>query len=90
MDLQHDFTFAENDPDICPAGCGFGSGKAAILRYVASINAGVTKKEFVAEAVKAGYNASTADIQFTKSRRSWVADFSDCQLLPDGRLVDKT
>ena len=76
MDLQADFIFAA---DI--------TGQAARLRYVTSINAGVTRKQFIAAAVKAGYNSNTAVIQFTKSRRLWVADFNDYQLLPDGRLV---
>lgn len=78
MDIQADFQFARNE---------FPAAQAAQLRYVASINPDAPKKQFIAAAVKAGYHPSTTDIQFTKSRRMWVADFDDCMLAPDGRLI---
>lgn len=79
MDIQADFQFSREEF----------TGLAAQLRYVTAINADMTQAQFVAEAVKAGYNAQTAAIQFRKSRQMWVADCDDCYLLPDGRLVEK-
>lgn len=80
MDIQADFQFSREE---------FPAAQAAQLRYVTSINVDLTQKQFVAEAVKAGYNPQTAAIQFRKSRQMWVADVDDCYLLPDGCLVEK-
>lgn len=79
MDIQADFQFSRDQV----------TGIAAQLRYVTSINADLTQVQFVAEAVKAGYNKQTAAIQFRNSRTQWVADCDDCVLMPDGRLVEK-
>ena len=79
MDLEQDFTFAAADGEI--------GGQAARLRYVAAINAGCSKKQFIAEAVKAGYNPATAAIQFVKSRGLSLL-CGDVLLQADGSLID--
>ena len=60
--LAQDFVFAAEDRSELPR-------KSHLLRYVAAINADITKKEFVAAAVAAGYHPNTAAIQFANSRR---------------------
>lgn len=80
MGIQADFAFAKNSGEF--------SRQAPLLRYVAAINPQLSKHEFVAAAVAAGYHSATASIQFAQSRRCSVEDFGDCQLLPDGRLEE--
>ena len=69
--LADDFEFAmEDDGEL--------TSQAAVLRYVAAINEDVTKAEFVAAAVVAGFNAHSAGARFLESRkvsRSYGSEF---------------
>ena len=79
MDIAADFEFAETSEEF--------TRQAPRLRYVAAINPGMAKVEFVAAAVKAGYNKDTAAIQFAQSRQVSIS-CGDVLLQPDGRLTD--
>ncbi len=70
--LADDFEFAMDDSD------GELTSQAAVLRYVAAINEDITKAEFVAAAVEAGFNAHSAGARFGESRkmsRSYGSEF---------------
>lgn len=60
--LADDFAFAMEPGDELPS-------QAAKLRYVAAINEDVTKAEFVAAAVLAGFHAHSANARFLESRK---------------------
>ena len=77
--IDEDFVFAKEE----------NWRQAPTLRYVAAINPELTKKEFVAAAVRNGYLASTAAIQFAQSRK-FSLTFGDVELLPSGILMEKT
>ena len=69
--LADDFAFAMEDDGELPS-------QAAKLRYVAAINEDVTKAEFVAAAVEAGFHAHSAGARFLESRkvsRSYGSEF---------------
>jgi len=70
--LADDFAFAMDDDE------GELPSQAAKLRYVAAINEDVTKAEFVAAAVEAGFHAHSAGARFLESRkvsRSYGSEF---------------
>lgn len=78
--LAADFAFAAQDREELPR-------KSHLLRYVAALNSEVTKKEFVAAAVIAGYHPNTAAIQFANSRKvSLSFDEPGLRMDKEGRL----
>lgn len=80
--VQDDFKFVADDQGELPH-------QSDRLCYVAAINPQLTRKQFVAEAVLAGYHPNTAAIQFAKSRRVSVS-CGDVVLAEDGRLIGIT
>lgn len=76
--IDEDFVFAKEE----------NWRQAPTLRYVAAINPELTKKEFVAAAVRAGYLAATAAIQFAQSRK-FSLESGEEYLDKEGRLVLK-
>lgn len=78
--VRGDFAFAAegDDPDFLR--------QAPRLRYVAAINASLSKKEFVKIAVMCGFHPATAAIQFAQSRKCSLS-FDDGTTMDDsGRL----
>jgi hypothetical protein len=80
MTLATDFAFAlEEGPEL--------PSDAAKLRYVAAINLGCTKAEFVEAAVAAGFPRHAAGARFGESRRVSLQDEPDLIVHADGRLT---
>ena len=90
--LQEDFEFARAE---CLAG-NLRSGDrdnnsvgrdGPVLRYVAALHPELTRAEFVAAAVQAGYPANSAQRRFAESR-AFDRDENGMHLLADGRLLE--
>lgn len=79
MDLANDFDFATASGEF--------ARQAPLLRYVAAINPGATKVEFVVAAQAKGYHPATATIQFAQSRRM-SASWGDMILQADGSMIE--
>ena len=82
--LKSDFDFALEDTSEFVSKNG--GWRAPLLRYVAALNPEATSKEFVAAAIKKGFNAATAYIQFQASRKFDLQNNDRVGMEPDGRL----
>lgn len=82
--LAEDFAFAKEQTDELRT-------MADVLRYVAAINIGATRAQFVAAAVASGYAANTSDRRFRESRNADVQFGAEIgqpvKLEKDGRLT---
>jgi hypothetical protein len=92
-ELKNDFDFAHAE---CLAG-NLRSGDrdnnsvgrdGPVLRYVAALHPELTRAEFVAAAVQAGYRANSAARRFAESR-AFDRDENGMHLTADGRLLDE-
>lgn len=79
MSLAADFEFARVSGEF--------RAQAPLLRYVAAINLGASKAEFVAAAVVAGYPAHAAGARFGESRRFSLETEPELTQDPQGRLT---
>lgn len=79
MDLIADIRFAQENPEEL-------KNAAQVLRYVAAINPGATRTQFVAACVSCGYRANSSANRFRESR-AFDCEAYGYSIDAEGRLV---